>query len=221
MRRRWNNQIKKANLADYNDWLERMTKDMEATYERGDTEAIFEAVRRVSGTAKTYVLKAPTKAKSERGEAHAILDQNELLADLWQSFLTRKFKATETEDNNRVYEAIGDQINDDPLTKAAFLRAIKKLKTDKACGPDCIPGEVFKHCDAASTALFQILCKMWELEFVPAKLVRAAFIMLFKNKGSVDDQIQMPGTTTTCLQSAITSTLTTWLSATRTNARDS
>ena len=68
-----------------------------------DTEAIFEAVRRVSGTAKTYVSKAPTKTKSDRGEVHAILDQNEL-ASLWQSFLTGKFKATETEDNNTVYD---------------------------------------------------------------------------------------------------------------------
>ena len=109
-----------------------------------------------------------------------------------------------------MHEAIGDQIKDDLLTKAAFLRAIKKLKTDKACGPDCIPGEVFKHCDTVSTELFQILCKMWEMGFVSAKLVRAAFIMLFKNKGSVDDPAKyrcLPGTTTTtCLQSAITST---------------
>ena len=185
MRRRWNDQIKKANLADYNDWLERMTKDMEAAYERGDTEAIFEAVRKISGTAKSFTSKAPTKTKTAHGE-DTILDHNEL-ANLWQNFLTGKFKETEAEIDKRAYEAIGEQINDDPLTKAAFLRAIKKLKNGKACGPDCIPGEVFKHCDAASTALFQILCKMWELEFVPPKLVRAAFIMLFKNKGSVDD----------------------------------
>ena len=49
-----------------------------------------------------------------------------------------------------------------------------------------IPGEVFKHCDAASMTLFKVLCRMWELEYVSAALVRATFIMLHK-KESVEN----------------------------------
>ena len=73
------------------------------------------------------------------------------------------------------------------MTREAFLKAIAKLKTGKACGPDGLPAEVLKNCDAASSALFDIMCRMWTLEYVPTKLACDAFVMLFKNKGEVDD----------------------------------
>ena len=179
MRRRWNDKIKNANLSDYNDWVEKMTKSMEEAYARGDTEGIFEAVRRVSGKTKSFSAKSPS---NEQGAP--ILD-HESLADMWSEFLQGKFDKTKAE-NDRAYVDLGEQVEDDPLTKQAFLKAVTRLKSGKACGPDGIPGEVFKHCDAASTALFQLLVRMWELEYVPAELVRAAFVMLYK-KGSAED----------------------------------
>lgn len=48
---------------------------------------------------------------------------------------------------------------DDPLTKNVFLEEAR-LKKGKACGPDGIPGEVFKNCDAASTALYTLVYRM-------------------------------------------------------------
>ena len=181
MRRRWNEKIKRANLADYNDWVEKMTVSMEQAYKRGDTKAIYEVVRKVSGKATSFSAKAPSKTK----QGDPILD-HETLAEMWRDFLEGKFKATQAEAERPEYEDIGEQISDDPLTKAAFLKAVARLKTGKACGPDGIPGEVFKQCDAASMALFKLLCRMWELEYVPAELVRAAFIMLYK-KDSVEN----------------------------------
>ena len=138
-------------------------------------------VRKVSGKSKSFSTKSPSKTK----QGELILD-HESLADMWHDFLEGKFEATEAEAGRPEYEDIGEQISDDPLTKAAFLKAMARLKTGKACGPDGIPGEVFKNCEAASTALFYLLCRMWELEYVPAALVRAAFIMLYK-KESVDE----------------------------------
>ena len=73
----------------------------------------------------------------------------------------------------------------DPLTKSAFLREIARLKTGKACGPDGVPAEVFINCDAATSAHFDIMCKMWELEYVPTKLVCAAFIMGRSSEGEI------------------------------------
>lgn len=180
MLRRWNDKIKKVNLTDYNEWVEQMTVSMEQAYARGDTQAIFEVVRKVSGKAKSFSTKAPSKTK----QGAPILD-HESLANMWRDFLEGKFDRTKAE-AERKYEEIGAQVDDDPLTKAVFLRVVARIKTGKACGPDDIPSEVFKHCDAASTALFQILCRMWELEYVPAELVRAAFVMLYK-KDSVNN----------------------------------
>ena len=73
------------------------------------------------------------------------------------------------------------------LTEQAFVRALRKLKKGKACGPDEIPGEVYYNCENAAHELFNLLKTIWEREYVPPDLVRAAFIMIFKNKGSPND----------------------------------
>ena len=75
----------------------------------------------------------------------------------------------------------------DPLTEQAFVRALQKLKKGKACGPDGIPGEVFTNCESAARELYRILKLIWQHEYVPPELVRASFVMLFKNEGSVND----------------------------------
>ena len=62
-----------------------------------------------------------------------------------------------------------------------------KLKKVKACGPDGIPSEVFLNCESAARELYNLLKLIWDREYVPPELVRAAFIMIFKNKDSPDD----------------------------------
>ena len=181
MRNRWNKRIRNANLQDYNDWLDNVAKDMERAYARGDTKSAFNSVHVIGGGTKSFTGKAPTQGD----DGEMILDQN-ALAQLWQKFLTRKFEPTD-EDQGRIFTDLGPQLEEDPLTREVFLNALSKLKTGKACGPNGLPAEVFKNCDAASSALFDIMCRMWQLEYVPTNLVCAAFVMLFKNKGTVDD----------------------------------
>ena len=84
-------------------------------------------------------------------------------------------------------EDLGPQIIADPLTEQAFVRALRKLKKGKACGPDGIPGEVFYSCENAAIELYKLLKTIWEREYVPPALVRASFIMIYKNKGSTND----------------------------------
>ena len=50
-----------------------------------------------------------------------------------------------------------------------------------------IPGEVFTHCESTARELYRILQMIWSKEYVPPELVRASFVMLFKNKGSSND----------------------------------
>ena len=181
MRRRWGKKIKESNLADYTNWLRTITAEMEAADVRGDLKAVHRAVKVVSGTSKSCAFKAPSKAKN--GEP--ILDQ-EALAEAWRLFLEGKFASTPTETERDTYEPLGPK-SDEPLTEQAFVRALIKLKSGKACGPDGIPAVVFKKCEAAARELYEVLRMIWEMEYVPPELVRAAFLMLFKNKGSSDD----------------------------------
>ena len=83
-----------------------------------------------------------------------ILDPNEL-AQVWQEFLQGKFAETGLEKDRKQYEDLGPQ-GEDPLTEQAFVRSLQRLKTGKACGPDGIPGGIFKNCEVAARELYEI-----------------------------------------------------------------
>ena len=159
-----------------------MASKMEEADRRGDSETIFRIVRIISGLMAASSSDAPAMDK----DGELILDQSKL-ASVWRQFLEGKFKPTEMEFTRDDYEELGPQLVADPLTEEAFVRALKKLKKGKACGPDGIPGEVYYNCEAAARELFDLLHLIWEREYVPPALVRASFIMLFKGKGSVND----------------------------------
>ena len=182
LRKRWHRKIKDANLSDYNNWLDSMTTKMEEANKIGDSESIFRIVKIISGLITTATSQAPAVKK----DGGLILDQQEL-AKVWQTFLTDKFKATNAELERDAYAELGPQLIADPLTEQAFVRALKKLKKGKACGPDGIPGEVYYNSQTAALELYQLLKVIWEREYVPAELVRASFVMLYKNKGSAND----------------------------------
>lgn len=182
LRKRWNRKIARANLKDYNDWLSKMAEKMEEADKKGDSKTIFNIVKIMSGIMTASSNHAPSLDKN----GDLILDQAKL-ARSWRDFLTGKFAATSAEAARDGYEDLGPQLVEDPLTEQAFVRALMKLKKGKACGPDGIPGEVFTNCEAAARELYKILKMIWEHEYVPPELVRASFIMLFKNKGSIND----------------------------------
>lgn len=75
----------------------------------------------------------------------------------------------------------------DKISRSEFDVAIKRLKLNKATGPDGIPAEAYKFCPKVQDELFKIISYMWDNEVVPANLVSANFRMLFKHKGSKED----------------------------------
>ena len=182
LRKRWNKKIRDANLRDYNAWLDIMAADMEEADRRGDSESIFKIVKLVSG----LMTAATTQAPSVDKHGNLILDHQKLTG-VWQDFLQGKFAATAAEHRRDPYAELGPQLVKDPLTEEAFVRALKKLKKNKTCGPDNIPGEVYYNCESAARELYNLLHLIWEREYVPPELVRASFIMIFKNKGSQND----------------------------------
>ena len=182
MRKRWNRKIRDANLRDYNMWLDSMATEMEEADKRGDSKTIFKNVKLVSGLMTAAQTQTPSRDKNDT----LILDHNRL-AEVWQEFLQGKFQATDAEAERDPYAELGPQLIADPLTEQAFVRALKRLKKGKACGPDGIPSEVYLNCENAARELYELLKIIWEHEYVPPELVRAAFIMIFKNKGSPDD----------------------------------
>lgn len=76
----------------------------------------FSAVRKVSGDAKSFSSKTPSKMK----DGDLIMDHSSLI-NMWSDFLEGKFKQTDTEDDRDDAENIGGQAEEDPLTKETFL----------------------------------------------------------------------------------------------------
>ena len=76
---------------------------------------------------------------------------------------------------------------DDHITRKEFNEAVKRLKTNKATGPDGIPAEAIKFCPAVKEEIFHFLNYIWSQERLPINLAQAEFKMLFKGKGSHDD----------------------------------
>ena len=155
---------------------------MEEANKWGDSESIFRIVKIISGLMTAASSGAPSVDK----KGDLILDQGKL-AEVWQDFLAGKFDVTEAEKHRDAYADLGPQLIADPLTEQAFVRALRKLKKGKACGPDKIPGEVYYNCEAAARELYNLLKSIWEHEYVSPELVRVSFIILYKNKDSIND----------------------------------
>ena len=111
----------------------------------------------------------------------------EEVAATWFEFLKNKFAATPAELGRDPLEQLPEPDPNDHITRKEFDAAVKKLKSNKATGPDGIPAEAIKFCPEIQEELFHFLNFIWTHERLPANLARAEFKMLFKGKGSPDD----------------------------------
>ena len=109
------------------------------------------------------------------------------VAKAWHRFLKGKFSATAREENRPEMETLPCTQGQEPLSDKCFLRGLSKMARGKACGPDAIPAELYKHSAVCRGMLQHLLQKIWLTEEVPVEFAKASFVMLFKNKGSSDD----------------------------------
>ena len=154
---------------------------MESANKVGDTKKIFRLVNFLSGKPK-----APPKTltKDENGD---LLNSPEEVASTWYKFLKTKFAATPEELKRDPMEPLPEPDPTDCITRKEFDEAVKRLKCNKATGPDGVPAEAIKYCPAIQEELFQFLNYIWTHESLPVNLAQAEFKMLFKGKGSPDD----------------------------------
>jgi hypothetical protein len=117
-----------------------------------------------------------------------LLKSTEDVVAVWFEFLKPKFAATEAEAKRDPLDVLPTERTEaDSLTRAEFDAAIHRMADDKAVGPHGVPVEAYKYCPIISDKLFDLINHIWEDEAVPASLAMAKFIMLFKQKGSVND----------------------------------
>ena len=178
-------QIQESCLSDFKEWVSNAVVEMEKADAVGNTRKIFNLVKMLSNKPKT----PPTNLTHDK--AGNLLRSPEDVAKTWENFLSQKFSATQEELQRPDMPPL--EKTWDPLTREEFDRAIKRLKSGKAMGPDGVPAAVYKNCPLIENELFKLLQFMWNEEVVPKSLVTARFRMLYKHKGSSDDPTRYRG----------------------------
>ena len=134
----WNRVINASCKQDYEDWVTKKVESIERADTQGDTRKIASLVKRLTGETRGGQIRQPTRSKN--GD---LITCAEELGKLWEDFLGDKFSATELEMARTLYEDIGANTFDPEcdLAHEEFMKAVKRMKSGKAVGPDKIPVE--------------------------------------------------------------------------------
>lgn len=169
-------------MQDFQTWVKECADALNNANGRGNTRAVYNLVNQMEGKPGK-----PSKNLSEDENDNMLQDVNAVAAR-WFTFLKNKFSATEAERKERPpMPSLPEAVVGNTLSEEEALRAIEKLSSGKACGPDDIPGEVYKHVTICKQVLTQLLRCIWEDEDISADFAKAIFVMIYKNKGSPND----------------------------------
>ena len=103
-RKKWNRKIRNTGRNDYRDWVSRWTEQIEKTDAKGDLKAVYRGVKALSGSKNRFSCTQPTlNANGAR-----LKSPNEL-ANMWKTFLGRKFEPTDLEKIRAEYDALPDR----------------------------------------------------------------------------------------------------------------
>ena len=175
-------QIKQAGLDDHSQWVSAQAEVLAEANGRGDTKKIYEVVNALKGKSEK-----PPKKLTTNGDGKLLQGTTDI-ANRCHDFLSAKFEQTDREKSGRPdMPQLPNTQGVDNLTMDDVRRGVAKMKANKACGPDEIPVEVFKHCPKWMDLLASLIVKIWHYEDVPTDFAQATFVMLYKNKGSSDD----------------------------------
>jgi exonuclease III len=181
-KRLFRNRIAHACRKDRRVWIEGIATEMQSSADRGDSRAVYEGVRRLSGKGR-----GPQKQPTVDGGGKD-LRTAEQLAGAWADFAEKKFACTEAEDV-RAWGFLPDaqeRVEDVPSDPDLML-CVKALAKRKATGSDEAPIEVYQRSKGAREDLFQLVRLCWGREVMPESLAEGVFIALYKGKGSSQD----------------------------------
>ncbi|KAK3526616.1 hypothetical protein QTP70_030755 [Hemibagrus guttatus] len=114
-----------------------------------------------------------------------VLTSEESVQKRWKEY----FEELMNEENER--EKRGERVNSveqkvDKIRKDEVRKALKRMKSGKAVGPDDIPVEVWKCLgEAAVEFLTSLFNSILESEKIPEEWKRSVLVPIFKNKGDV------------------------------------
>lgn len=176
-----NKEVKKSARRDRRDHVERMTQDAEVAAGRGDMRELYQITKRLAGKKNTQ----PQHVLSKDGKTlTSPKEQLERWREHFQDLLNRPLPPNPA-DIPPAHRTLNVKV--DPPSKAEIERAVKKLKANRAAGPDEIPPEALKaDTNMTSKALHALFKKIWTAEEMPNDWKHGHLIKLPK-KGNLKE----------------------------------
>ena len=192
-----NQKVKKSARADKRNYLHGLTEEAEAAAQRRDLKRLYEITRTLSG-------KSTNPSKPVKDKEGKIVTTEEGERKRWVEHFKEVLNRPppETLPNILPAEDMLD-VETGPPTKAEVIKAIKKLKSGQAAGPDGIPPEALKG-DSTTSAemLLPLLEKIWKDENVP-KDWKKGYLVKLPKKGDLSSCSNWRGITLLSIPSKV------------------
>ncbi|KAK3543885.1 hypothetical protein QTP70_030266 [Hemibagrus guttatus] len=118
-------------------------------------------------------------------DSHQVLTSEESVQRRWKEYF-EELMNEENEREKRVEGVNSVEQKVDKIRKDEVRKALKRMKSGKAVGPDDIPVEVWKCLgEAAVEFLASLFNRVLESERMPEEWRRSVLVPIFKNKGDV------------------------------------
>ena len=167
-----------------NEWWVKKAEEMQAFADTNNSRAFFLATKEIYGPSSMGM--NPLMSK----DGSTLLKDSDSVTSRWKEhfsdLLNLPSNVSESTTDQIPQRAIREELAAPPKLEEVE-EAIKKMKNNKAAGPDGIPAEIFKAGGPKLTdQVHQLVEKIWQLEEIPSDLRDALIVTIFK-KGDKSD----------------------------------
>jgi len=173
--------IKRRVREDKRNFMDGLAEEAEEAAARGNLSEVYNITRKLSR-------KFQPADRPIRDLTGNLLTSQDEQRDRWREHFEGLLNRPPPENPPHIEPAIEDiEVNTEPPSKAEIKSAIKKIRNNKAAGPDEIPGEALKGSLESSTdALHSLFKRIWETEEFPQDWKEGHIIKLPK-KGNLQE----------------------------------
>ena len=157
-------EVKRSTRRDKRRYVEDLATQAEEAAEKRNSRELYRITKQMAGKMSSY--DAPVKSKSG-----AVLTTEDSQLKRWAEHFREVLNRPEPEERPDIPATACDpRIRIDTPSKQEIREAVKRLKANKAPGPDGIPPEAFKA-DISTTveALHKVFTNIWEKEDIPTE----------------------------------------------------
>ena len=172
--------VKKSCRTDKRTMIDHLAAKAETAAQQNDLSTLYQITRQLAG--RQHSATKPVKDSSGN-----ILSKPEEQLNRWKEYVDQLLNAKQVSQQPIIEEGPDLDINTGPVTKLEITRAISKMKSGKAPGPDKIPPEAMKaSAEVTADIMLDLIQHIWDTEEVPAEW-QTGYIVKLPKKGDLSD----------------------------------